>query len=36
MSDNELYALSSDIDEYNEDADLFDGCDSADENEEWE
>jgi hypothetical protein len=30
MSDAELYSLSSDLDEYNEDADLFDGCDPID------
>ena len=27
MSDAELYAITSDIDQYNEDVDLFDGCD---------
>jgi hypothetical protein len=29
MSDAELYALSSEIDAYNPDVDLFDGCDAV-------
>lgn len=34
MSDAELYALSSDLDIWDEDADLFDGCEEGIEDED--
>jgi len=33
MSDAELYALSSEVDEWDEDKDLFEGCDMGGEEE---